>query len=140
MVKPTGNIQSGRFVNCEDLRRKFRRDIRTYQKKELEDVILNDERQAQARPDTRRQLPDRTAVLSKYVTEPMELRAKYKGRVVRARVRRDGSIRFADKYYQSPSVAGAAACRRRTCNGWYFWKYQRAPGDWVLLHELRKSS
>ena len=24
----------------------------------------------------------------------------------------------------------AAACARRTCNGWRFWEHERAPGDW----------
>ena len=28
--------------------------------------------------------------------------------------------------------------RRKTGNGWTFWRYERAPGDWVLLDELRR--
>jgi len=32
----------------------------------------------------------------------------------------------------------AAACKRVSCNGWAFWEYERAKGDWVLLDELRK--
>ena len=59
--------------------------------------------------------------------------------VIRLYVRwRDGSINFRGKVYSSPSLAGAAACKRRTCNGWTFWQYERAPGDWVALNELRK--
>jgi hypothetical protein len=38
--------------------------------------------------------------------------------------------------YRSPSLA--AASKRATCNGWTFWKYERAPSDWVKLNELRK--
>jgi hypothetical protein len=36
------------------------------------------------------------------------------------------------------SLAGAAARNYRTCNGWTFWQYKRAPGDSVPLDELRK--
>jgi hypothetical protein len=41
------------------------------------------------------------------------------------------------KDYNSPSLAGAAVVKR-SCNGWTFWKYERAPGDWVLLDVLRR--
>jgi len=59
--------------------------------------------------------------------------------IIRLYVRwRVGSINFRGKVYSSPSLAGAAACKRRTCNGWTFWQYERAPGDWVALNELRK--
>ena len=39
--------------------------------------------------------------------------------------------------YNSPSVA-AAAIAKHTMNGWTIWKYERAPGDWLLLDNLRK--
>jgi hypothetical protein len=68
----------------------------------------------------------------------MELRAFFKGKKLTARVRRNGSIRFTGKIYNSPSVAAAAAVKRRSCNGWTFWQYERAPGDWVKLDKLRK--
>ena len=58
------------------------------------------------------------------------------GKVLKATVRRDGSIRYAGKIYNSPSLA-AAACKRPTYNGWDFWDYERAPGDWVPLDALR---
>jgi len=71
-------------------------------------------------------------------TGQMKLRAFYKGKKLTARVRRDGSIRFAGKIFTSPSLAAGTAVKRRTCNGWTFWEYERAPGDWVKLDKLRK--
>jgi len=53
-------------------------------------------------------------------------------------VRPGGKVRFAGKVYTSPSLATAAACKRQRCNGWVFWQYERAPGDWVLLDALRR--
>jgi hypothetical protein len=76
-------------------------------------------------------------VLAPYVKERLYLRAKHKGKRVRARVRRDGKIRYAGKLFNSPSLAAVAVCRR-PMNGWTFWTYERAPGDWVSLNELRK--
>ena len=76
--------------------------------------------------------------MGRYISGPMKLKTHFKGKTLKARVRRDGSINFGGKIYSSPSLAGAAACKRRTCNGWTFWQYERAPGDWVPLNELRK--
>ena len=58
--------------------------------------------------------------------------------MLHATVRRDGTIRYAGKLYTSPSLAGTTACKHRTCNGWTFWQYERAPGDWAPLDQLRK--
>jgi hypothetical protein len=77
-------------------------------------------------------------VLAQYIKGPVKLLARYKRNIIKARVRRDGSISFKGKVYGSPSLAGAAACKRRSCNGWTFWQFERAPGDWVPLNELRK--
>ena len=42
-----------------------------------------------------------------------------------------------NKVFNSPSVA-AMAITKRAMNGWKVWCFERAPGDWVLLDELRK--
>src|SRR5207302_939452 len=79
----------------------------------------------------------RVPVLSKHGLKSTTLRARYKGKLVKARVLRDGSIRFNAHRYTSPSLAGRAVIKR-ACNGWTFWTYQRAPGDWVFLDTLRR--
>jgi len=68
----------------------------------------------------------------------MKLRALYKGKTLVAHIKRDGLIQFKGKSYKSPSLAAAVASKRATCNGWTFWRYERAPGDWMQLSELRK--
>jgi hypothetical protein len=67
----------------------------------------------------------------------LKIRALCYGRTVKALVRKDGSIRLNGYTYKSPSLAGHVVSNH-PCNGWYFWRYERAPGDWVLLNELRK--
>lgn len=135
IAKPVGNKIKGKFQKSEDIRRRFARDVRMYQRDELISLlgkkILFDEEREEI-------LKGKRPVLSKYINAPMKLRTRYKGKTLEARVRRDGSINFKGKVYLSPSLAAAAACKRRSCNGWAFWKYERAPGDWVKLNELRK--
>lgn len=137
IVKPSGNKQTGKFVKSEDLRRKFSREIREIYRKKLTALVgIGPSPRFDRRP--REILEGRQTALAKYPNRPRILLARYKGKVQRALVRRDGSIRFGGNIYTSPSVAGAAACRRRTCNGWTFWTFERAPGDWVPLDMLRQ--
>jgi RAMA domain-containing protein len=135
IVPTKGNKQKGRLPGSEDMRRKFARDVRQSQRLELRELIGK-----LVKPDDEElDIPDgRQPVLAVYTKVPLKLRARFKGKLIHARVRRDGRIRLAGKLYDSPSVAGAAACSRRTCNGWAFWEYERARGDWVSLNELRR--
>lgn len=43
---------------------------------------------------------------------------------------------FKGKIHPSPSAAASAACKRGA-NGWWFWRYERSPGDWVRIDALR---
>ncbi len=134
IVKPTGNKQKGKFAKSEDIRRRFAKDVRAHQRDELIS-LLGKKIVHEVEVEFFKGAPP---VLSKYISRPMTLQTCYKGKIIKARVRRNGSIRFKGKVYGSPSLAGGAACKRRSCNGWRFWRYERAPGDWVPLNELRK--
>lgn len=134
--KPRGNKHKGRFKASENLKRTLKRDIKQFQRKELLSLMGQEFEE-----DTRGILDDGQEgskfVLAEYISKPLKLRAKLKGRTYKARVRRDGSIRFNGTTYKTPSAAGGAICKH-PCNGWYFWRYERAPGDWVRLRELRR--
>jgi Restriction Enzyme Adenine Methylase Associated len=136
VVRPSGNKQIGHFRKSENLRSRLKRDIKRLQQDELISII--GQQPPVEIPSKRPKQPTgRKPALAVYVTVPLRLRVTFKGRTYRAFVRRDGSIRFGKKLYNSPSTAGTAVCKR-SCDGWYFWKYERAPGDWVFLNELRK--
>jgi hypothetical protein len=135
--KPIGNKQKGKFFKSEDLRNRFRHDIKCY----MDDEIINLIGKKQSKKPRYKKVitvKGRKPVLAEYGSHPFILRAFYKGKLLKARVRRDGKINFGGRIFYSPSFAGAAACKRRSCNGWSFWQYERAPGDWVLLNELRE--
>ena len=133
--KPKGNVQSGKFTSSENLLWRFKRDIKAYHRAELNALVGQDTYLAM--PKSAHEREDQRVPLSGYAGKPFRLRARFKGKTLQAQVRRDGTIRFLGKVYRTPSAAGAAACKR-SCNGWWFWKYERAPGDWVRLDELRK--
>jgi hypothetical protein len=75
--------------------------------------------------------------LAWYVSKRFRIRFDYKGKVYIARVRSDGTINYRGKIYTSPSAA-ATAVTKRPMDGWWTWKYQWAPGDWIRLDELRR--
>ncbi len=134
-VKPAGNKQKGKFAKSDDLRRRFRRDMKQSFNDEIDGMF------EEFRPARRKAAPKktngRTPALAKYIFNAFPIRARFKGKIIKAQVRRDGTIRFAGKLYNSPSLAAAVACNRVSCNGWTFWTYERAPGDWVPLDALR---
>jgi len=136
IVKPPANRQMGKFISSQDIRRMFAKDVRARQRDKLISLLgrgIEDEEEEQKFGSDQKQ-----PVLAKYISGPVKLRAKFKGKLIKATARKDGLIRYGGKTYTSASLAAAAACKRRTCNGWTFWHYERAPGDWVSLNELRK--
>lgn len=135
-VKPSGNHQSGKFIKSENLRGKLSRELRSRQRQEINWVIG---RSTSPIPKHRRQkvVQKGAPILSAYINHSTKLRATSKDKLITARVRKNGLVRYKNKDYNSPSLA-AAAVVKRNCNGWTFWKYERAPGDWVFLNELRR--
>lgn len=134
-VKPRGNTQTGKFIKSENLRGRLARDLIRRNREEINWVIGRTTTPIRRRP---RHKASRNGqpVLAAYFSRSTRLRATYRGKVVKARIRRNGLIRYKNKDYGSPSFAGSAVVKR-SCNGWTFWKYERAPGDWVPLDELR---
>ena len=135
VVRPKGNKVIGHFQKSENLRSRLKKDIRLLQQNELISIIGLQPAGRLLR-NRLREAKERPPVLARFIKGPLKLLATLKGRTYRALVRRNGTIRYKRKVYNSPSMAAVAVCKR-SCDGWYFWKYERAPGDWVELNELR---
>lgn len=136
IASPTGNRQTGRLVRSQDLRPEFKRAINKYHKIEVGIIFGKSEKKPPEKGKPK--LKDgRQPVLAPYVSKRFEIRQRYKNKLYRATVRKNGSILYKGKTFNSPSLAGHAIKGRAT-NGWTTWKYERAPGDWVLLDNLRK--
>ena len=125
IVQPKGNKQKGKYPKSEDNRRRFARDVKDRLNYEVA-LLLGDK--------PRKQASQARGVKFRRT----KLRAWFKGKKFRAQLLKGGRVRFGGKVYESLSTAAAKACKRVSCNGWIFWKYQRAPGDWVTVDHLRK--
>ena len=64
----------------------------------------------------------------------------YKGEKYRAKVLSSGAIKMipSGKLFNSPSLAGIAITKKKTMNGWRFWKYKDKNGKLVYIDKLRK--
>lgn len=133
IARPRGNKSKTKFPRSQDLRRIFRGQIKRRQRAELESLFLLPARAARVGPLKQGGKPP----IARYHVGRLLIRMTYKGRVYKARVRPDGWIRFKQKLFRSPSLA-ASAVTHRPMNGWFWWKYERAPGEWVRLNELRR--
>lgn len=135
IASPKGNKISGNFINAQNLRPMFKRDITEAQHEEIRDIILP--KKKEMRKKKIQEKNESRSVLAPYAKKRFEIRLRYKGKMHKAVVRKDGTILSDGKVYNSPSMA-AAAIKHRASNGWLNWMYERAPGDWVLLDMLRK--
>lgn len=136
IAEPSGNSVSGKFARSEDLRRRFRRELMQGFRREADEMMGTVCEEVPV-SKLRTKVIGKEPPLAAFISVRMKLRGRHGGRFVRARVRRDGRIRFKGKLFNSPSKAAVAACGSPT-NGWGFWWYERAPGDWVRLRTLRQ--
>jgi len=128
---PEGNSKSGNFARSENLLARLAKDIRQRNREKLDHIVGKSDETGYIL------LEGRMPPLLPYIKKVFKLRGRSKGKVFHASVRNDGTIRLQGKMYASPSAAAAAATQYPV-DGWSFWKYERAPGDWVRLDELRK--
>ena len=135
IVQPKGNSQRGRFKKAQDLKGKLAGEIKLYYRREL-DEVLNRKRKV---TEKRRSKSSRAAngALAGLSEKRIKLEGLYKRKRYRARLLPNGEISFGRKRYPTPSEAARAAVGR-PIHGWWFWHYERAPGDWVRLRELKR--
>jgi hypothetical protein len=143
IVKPIGNKQLGKFPGSSNLASTLRDDIRARYRAELDRLVRRRRPpQSQKRTGSRTGRRSRDAdpttspPIRAYTNRRMSLRGTVNGKPVKARVLGNGWIRYRRYDYHSPTAAATAAAVRRT-NGWYFWHFQKSPGNWVRLGEIR---
>jgi len=134
--KPLGNRVFGKFKDSENLKKRLKNDLRRFHDNEVREFFGQSE-EFEDHKSKKRRKGKRASVLADLIPGSMRLRTTLKGKVFKARVRKNGTIRFKSKTFNSLSAAASAACGH-PCDGWYFWKYERGPGEWVKLHELRR--
>jgi hypothetical protein len=133
IAKPEGAKQQGRLAQSRDMRRRIQKAIKQKQSSEVADLFGLGTSPIGQKNDDRK-----TSELRRLLPQGAKLRGVLKGKIFRARARRNGDIRFNGKIYRSLSVAAYAAIKRPT-NGWWFWQIERGRGNWVRLKTIRKA-
>lgn len=128
---PSGNKARMKLPRSRDLSRYFKRSMIDSFRRELEQLFKGSRK---ARPGSGRGPSDSGPVIK----SRKSLRRTYKGKLYRATLRPDGRVRFRGKIYPSPTAA-AKMITKRPVFGWTFWRYERAPGEWIRLNELRRA-
>jgi hypothetical protein len=137
IASPKENRQKGRLRSSQDLRKLFRKSVTQYFRTQLNDLFGGDDDGVLSNEGIKEVVEGRRPVLAGYFAKGQRLRFRYKNRLFRAFLKKNGTIRLLGKIYTSPSHA-AQAIVKHGINGWRCWTYERAPGDWVALDELRK--
>lgn len=138
IVSPSGNRMGGKFVRSQNLAVQLRRDLRMWHREQERFLVPVRRQQRNVSKTTNAEESNGTPPpLAAYVSAPKKLRVRYKGKLYRARIRRDGTILYDGIVYRTPSAEGLAV-RKRPTNGWQFWQFERAPGDWVPLSKIRQ--
>jgi hypothetical protein len=138
--KPRGNTVTPKLVRSENLRPELRKQIKEWQRRELDDIappVRRAKKKLRTKKKDKREPKGKELVLAPYAEKRFAIRFRYKGQVHKATVRKGGTIFYKGNTYASPSGA-AKAVTGRARRGWTAWHYQRAPGDWVPLDELRR--
>lgn len=132
---PKGNKQKGRFYRAEDLKRAVLGQLSEFQKIEREGLFSSRKKKEEFKQRVMEE--GRAPALKPYIKKGFRIRFDYKGKRYIAKVMENGKIKFKGELLNSPSSAGFLVTKRST-NGWAIWKYQRSPGEWVFINELRK--
>ena len=129
------------------MRRKLRKDLKEAQSIELNKLFCTNKEIKTGKNIQKTKRKKKTLSLAPFIKCRFHIRFRYKEKLYIAHVRKNASIMFAKesaefsrlqgKVFLTPSSA-AKAVTKRAMNGWKTWTYERAPGDWVLLKELRK--
>ncbi len=142
IAEPRGNKQRGRLGGSKNLVRKLDAAIKERQKEERRGM-LGDGKGKAARKKVKKR---RKKAKGKKEERPLKgffpggkrIYATYKGKDYKAWVYGGGSIRLNGKLYASPSMAGISVTKKKTINGWKFWKYKDKNGKLVYIDQLRK--
>ena len=62
----------------------------------------------------------------------------YKGKEYRALLTSRGKIKLSGKIFATPTAAAMSIVDRGSVNGWNFWYYKNAEGEWARLSDLRE--
>ena len=148
ITTPAANYQKGRLKGSKNLRPALKRILTEDAKKVLGEILgetkkpkkkakKKSKREKTTKGDTPRTTKKVRPLKGMFPTGKL-IYAAYKGKNYKAWVYSSGTIKYAKQLYNSPSLAGIAVTKKKTINGWKFWKYKDKNGNLVYIDQLRK--
>lgn len=137
IASPKGNRATTKLPGSSDLRGMLRRAVIDEQRKERDVFFGEPPHRKGAKKKKKRRRSRRGVELpaAGLVERSTKVVMTYKGYEYFGKLLKNGKISYGRQLYDSPSGA-AVAIRKRTTNGWDWWKI-RVDGEWVPLKELR---
>jgi len=139
ITNPTGNSMKGKLKNSRNLAPKLKRLMLEDFKLFVEETFGGKKKKVLKKKavNSKRKTKDKRP-LHGYFPKGKVIYASYKGKDYKAWICSNARIKYNGKYYDSPSIAGIAATRKKRLNGWRFWKYKNPKGELVYIDALRK--
>lgn len=134
IVSPQGNKKRGQFIESENVYPQLNELIKEYDADRRAELLGG--WVALRRQKAKGRKARGKGALKGLVQYRMTLRAERDGRQYKASLRRDGTIRYHKKLFDSPNAAARAAVGKPV-GGWGFWKYKNRKGEWVALRHLK---
>ena len=134
IARPSGNRQIGKLTGSGNLRAELKRELRAHHRQREERLLGTGSRPRRSVKNKGRRAARPLAGL---VDRAVPLWGSKNGREYKARLLKNGLIRFNGNDYTTPTAAGRAASRR-SVNGWTFWWFRNHTGEWQQLDTLRR--
>ena len=136
---PKGNKVRGKLKQSKDIRPLLKRRLEDEWIILLDGIIGNKNRPA---GKIKKRMNKKTGgkPLQGLLRDDQRIYCSYKGKDYVARVMPSGTIKMipSGQCFDSPSMAGIAVTKKKTMNGWRFWKYKDKTGELVYIDKLRK--
>ena len=133
ITQPPGAKQSGKLAQSKDMKRQIMKAIQDKQAKQVSSLFakyaIGDDVDKKNGPESD---------VSRFLPNGARLKSTHRGKTYKAKLRRDGMIRYNGKVFSSLTLA-AMAIIKRPVNGWWFWRVERGKGNWVRLTNIRRA-
>jgi len=140
ITTPAGNKVSGKLKRSIDLQPKLKRIMAADSKKVIEEILGTEKLVKKKARKRARKAAKGARPLKGYFPKGKMIYTNYKGKDYKAWVYGGGTIKIipSGELFNSPSMAGISVTKKKTMNGWRFWKYKDKNGELVYIDQLRK--
>ena len=137
---PKGNSVKGKLSLSKDLRPVLKNRMREQWEKQFYDIIGGRKIKTTQKTNGKIKSGKRVRSLKGLLRNYQRIYCTYKGKDYRAKVLPNGVVELipGKQKFNSPSLAGMAVTKKKSINGWRFWKYKDTSGNLVYIDQLRK--